>query len=509
MKNPVKNPKRILLRGFADRERTDMADWIRNNGMEVIQLASLADLVVTGPDASPELLQHANLNGTRFVAWDEFRAMLDLKAAAPFSSAEPGEPQAREAVAESSDSSAARSVPVEVTQRGVRVLDVWVPLAKADPADVARIPAADRFLHLCMDAPFLETLRSVALAVSHGMPVALEGETAASKTTAVLYLAHLLGQPVVRMNLSGQTDASELVGRYVPMDAAGALDWEGLAFPWLRKETRAVLEHAHREGRSLNPAERMAVLGREQFPLSSWRFQEGCLPQAMRRGWWLLLDELNLAETQVLERLNCALENPPGLVLTEGDGTVFGPGGDVPVHPGFRLVATLNPSEYAGRAVLSQAFMDRWSVWHQSESPGEREIGQMLRFLVFGEQPRVNAAGSVYRAPAAVPVYGELQQIPEIGSLLQRLAVFHHGIFKAAGGGGATASIGRLNRERYSFSRRVLLNLVAHVAARIRSGESAREQLVSEAIRTFYLGRLKGEADRRAVHNILRAGGLL
>ena len=479
--------------------------------MEVIQLASLADLVVTGPDASPELLKHANVRGSQFVAWDEFRAMLGLQKAVSPPASDSEEVADRDAASDIPEPGAACAVPVEVTERGVRVLDVWVPMAKADPVDASRIPAAVRFEHLCLDGPFLETLRSVALAVSQGMPVALEGETAASKTTAVLYLAHLVGQPVVRMNLSGQTDASELVGRYVPTDAAGALDWEGLnpGLPWLRKETRAVLEHAHREGRGLNAAERMAVLGREQFPLSSWRFQEGCLPQAMRRGWWLLLDELNLAETQVLERLNCALENPPGLVLTEGDGTVFGPGGDVPVHPGFRLVATLNPSEYAGRAVLSQAFVDRWSVWHQSETPGEREIAQMLRFLVFGEQPRVNAAGCVYRAPASVPVYGGLQGIPGIGSLLQRLAVFHHGIFKAAGGGGGTASIGRLNRERYSFSRRVLLNLVAHVAARIRSGEEAREQLVSEAVRTFYLGRLKGEADRRAVQNILRAGGLL
>lgn len=33
-------------------------------------------------------------------------------------------------------------------------------------------------------------------------------------------------------------------------------------------------------------------------------FQEGALVQALRKGHWLLLDELNLAPSQVLEALN-------------------------------------------------------------------------------------------------------------------------------------------------------------------------------------------------------------
>ena len=62
----------------------------------------------------------------------------------------------------------------------------------------------------------MRNARAVALGVGHGLPVALEGDTAASKTTAILWLAHLLNQPVVRLNLHGQTDTGELVGRYVP-----------------------------------------------------------------------------------------------------------------------------------------------------------------------------------------------------------------------------------------------------------------------------------------------------
>jgi hypothetical protein len=343
------------------------------------------------------------------------------------------------------------------------------------------------------------------------MPVALEGETAASKTSAVMYLAHLLGQPLVRLNLSGHTDASELVGRYVPAESTAMLNWNGLTAEthWLRPDSKSILADAANTGRSLSEAERLAVIGREQFPVSGWRFQEGYLPQAMRHGWWILLDEMNLAETQVLERINCALENPPGLILTEGSGTVFGPGGDVPVHANFRVLSTMNPSEYAGRAILSQAFADRWGVWHQAAGPGEREVEQMLRCLVFGEHPRVVIGGRSYRADPTPPVYAQLQAIPEVASLLQRLAVFHHGIFRAAGGGGAPPSIGRLKKERYSFSRRILLNLLRYIAERIGSGRDASEALVQEAVQVLYLARIRDDADRKAVNNILRAGGLL
>ena len=45
-------------------------------------------------------------------------------------------------------------------------------------------------------------------------------------------------------------------------------------------------------------------------------FREGALVQAVRQGHWLLLDELNLAPSQVLEALNrCATAVRDGCVL--------------------------------------------------------------------------------------------------------------------------------------------------------------------------------------------------
>ena len=43
----------------------------------------------------------------------------------------------------------------------------------------------------------------------------------------------------------------------------------------------------------------------------------------------------------------------------------------------------------------------------------------------------------------------------------------------------------------------------------MRYGAAAEESLIPEAIQALYLGRIREEADRRAVNNILRAGGLI
>lgn len=505
-------PKRVLLKGFTTDNRPIAVQWLQDRGVDVVNLQTLANLVVAGPDLDPALLKKARLDGPKIITWDEMRALVLASTAADHAqgnAAENGDTEGGGLFCFPQDSKL--QTPVEKTAAGLRVLDLVVPFPATASEHLSLVPEASQFAHLCLDHPFLETLRAVALGVVYGMPVALEGETAASKTSAVLYLAHLLGQPVVRLNLNGHTDASELVGRYVPSDPAELIDWSHLdaETPWLKQDSKKILANALRENRQVSSLEQLAILGKESLPLNGWRFQEGYLPQAMRNGWWILLDEMNLAETQVLERLNCALENPPGLVLTEGSGTVFGRGGDVPVHPSFRMLATMNPAEYAGRAVMSKAFADRWGIWHQAAGPGEREIEQMLLHLVFGEQPRVLIEGRGYKGETAAPVYPQLQAIPDISSLLQRLAVFHHGIFKSAGGNGNTPSIGRLKKERYSFSRRILLNLLRYISERIGAGAEASMGLITEGIRVLYLARIREEADKKAVCNILRAGGLL
>ena len=97
----------------------------------------------------------------------------------------------------------------------------------------------------------------------------------------------------MRLNLSGATDVSEFVGRFVP------------------DETR--------EG-------------------NGWKWEDGPVVKAMIEGYWLILDELNLAEASVLERLNSILERKPSLLLSEYNDRLIG-GEEFPVSRHFRVLA--------------------------------------------------------------------------------------------------------------------------------------------------------------------------
>lgn len=57
----------------------------------------------------------------------------------------------------------------------------------------------------------------------------------------------------------------------------------------------------------------------------------------MRSGHWLILDELNLAPTDVLEALNRVLDDNRELFIAETQTTVK-------AHPHFMLFATQNPA---------------------------------------------------------------------------------------------------------------------------------------------------------------------
>lgn len=153
-------------------------------------------------------------------------------------------------------------------------------------------------------------------------PVLIQGPTSAGKTSAVEYLARRTGHRFVRINNHEHTDVQEYLGSYASDPDTGRLV-----------------------------------------------FHEGLLVKALRRGDWIVLDELNLAPTDVLEALNRLLDDNRELVIPE-TGEVVKP------HPNFMLFATQNPPGiYAGRKVLSRAFRNRFLELHFDDVPrNELEI---------------------------------------------------------------------------------------------------------------------------------------
>jgi midasin len=90
--------------------------------------------------------------------------------------------------------------------------------------------------------------------------------------------------------------------------------------------------------------------------------------RALKRGHWVILDELNLAPSEVLEALNRLLDDNRELYLAETNETVK-------PHPNFRLFATQNPcGAYGGRKPLSRAFRNRFVEIHMGDIPSSEMI---------------------------------------------------------------------------------------------------------------------------------------
>lgn len=174
--------------------------------------------------------------------------------------------------------------------------------------------------------PFVERnlVNLVRATSTRRFPVLLQGPTSSGKTSMVGYLAKISGNHCMRINNHEHTDLQEYLGSYT------------------------------------------------SGPDGRLQYQEGILVRALREGHWIILDELNLAPTDVLEALNRLLDDNRELLIPETQQVVK-------PHDNFMLFATQNPpGMYGGRKVLSRAFRSRFLELHFDDIP-EEELETILR----------------------------------------------------------------------------------------------------------------------------------
>lgn len=141
-------------------------------------------------------------------------------------------------------------------------------------------------------------------------PILLEGSPGVGKTSIITAIAAASGHELVRINLSDETEMLDLLGADLPSPdgAPGVFTWA-----------------------------------------------DGPLLRALRRGSWVLLDELNLASQAVLEGLNSILDHRRSIFIPELGTTVTAP-------VTFRVFAAQNPlQEGGGRKGLPHSFLNRFS----------------------------------------------------------------------------------------------------------------------------------------------------
>lgn len=295
-----------------------------------------------------------------------------------------------------------------------------IELKLNDRADKDRraIPRASN-AELVMTETTQRNVRLMSAAWRKKRPVLLEGPTSSGKTSAVRYLAFKTGSPYRRINLSYHTDVSDLLGRYVSGDG----------------------------------------------PDAKPRWVDGPVIKAMKQGEVLLLDEMNLARPEVLERLNSLFDDDGNVVLTEHHNEVISP------DDNFRLFATMNPASYSGRAQLSAAMRSRWNPVY-AHGLKQKDLTQVLQ-----------------------TAYGD--RLPAVE--LAKLVSAHDALSRAADEGEIGRSSGGV-----AFTLRNLFR-VAERFVRYRGGELSDDALMRRETEEIYAGGLFDEADLAHVRDVLKA----
>lgn len=154
-----------------------------------------------------------------------------------------------------------------------------------------------------------KAMEQIGVAIAYKSPVLLVGETGTGKTSLVRHLAFQTKNAFVRVNHNGGTCIEDIVGRWI-INSKGQTEWV-----------------------------------------------DGILIEAMKKGYWFLADEINVAGAEINFIYHSLLDDDGRVILAEKGNEVVIP------HPNFRFFGAMNPpTEYAGTKELNKALMSRFMV---------------------------------------------------------------------------------------------------------------------------------------------------
>ncbi|CAH1795989.1 unnamed protein product [Owenia fusiformis] len=186
-------------------------------------------------------------------------------------------------------------------------------------------------------------LKSIIHSVVLNHPVIIEGSTSGGKTASVAYCASITNSPLLRFNLTPQSSISDLLGT---LEFADNDD----------HEHEQVKEESYMKQDSSSSGPNLKLV-----------FRPGMLSRAVKEGYWLLLDEANIAGDGILRVIE-DLANSGVLQIRSNmlAGQTDALSGCIQYrqHPNFRLFLTQNPPDdnaYRGtRNIFSESLLSHF-----------------------------------------------------------------------------------------------------------------------------------------------------
>lgn len=257
----------------------------------------------------------------------------------------------------------------------------------------------------------------------------LVGETGTGKTASVQEIARLRGHKLHVFNMNQNTDSSDLLGGFKPVDLKFLLKpayelflktFKKLFKPEANQEFLDLIQkcyeqnqlrefvqclaHGHKSiqakkkkaDEEAQASERLGSmiqdLQRRTQKLESaggfiFQFIEGTLIRSMQNGDWVLLDEINLASDSVLNKL---------ATIIDGDHILLNERADIVEterHPDFRIFMCMNPPyTSAGKKQLPAGLRAKLTEIYVPELTSETDlwpiIDQNAPLTIFSEQQR-------------------------------------------------------------------------------------------------------------------------
>ncbi|EPY30434.1 hypothetical protein STCU_04068 [Strigomonas culicis] len=263
----------------------------------------------------------------------------------------------------------------------------------------------------------MSLLERLGAAVDSREHVLLSGETGVGKTFIVQYLADQLGQTLIVHNLNQQTDTSDFMGGWKPVDVMITVrelynDFIALFSDCFNAEKNVDFLHSLQQSMSARKWERVTKQmlkgcntfrvkqATTEFPqevVDRWteeekklqdtleiidqtkanvafRFEEGSLVKAWREGHWILLDELNLATNEVLERVSSVLGDVDRLFLSDR-----GTSEPIHRHKNFHVFANMNPPTDVGKKDLPPSLRSRFTEFYVSEPFNRNDVSIVVK----------------------------------------------------------------------------------------------------------------------------------